>query len=107
MHRFILGYNGKNMVDHINNNKLDNRKVNLRIVTPQQNNMNRTSSIKTSSKYIGVSYNKLSKKWYSQIYYNSKHYHLGSFTNEIDAAKARDIGTIKYFGDFGNLNIPK
>ena len=105
LHRYIMNYNGKDFIDHINNNPLDNRKENLRIVTPTQNNMNRKSNKKSSSKYIGVFYDKIGNKWRAYIKINNKNIHLGCFTNEEDAAKARDDATLKYFGEYGNLNF--
>ena len=90
-------------VDHINGNKLDNRLENLRIVTPQQNNMNKTSSKNSTSQYIGIYlYN---KKWRASIKVNNKNIHLGTFINEIDAAKSRDLATKEYFGIHGKLNF--
>jgi len=44
-------------------------------------------------------------QWTSQIKHNEQKYHLGTFENEIDAAKARDIATLKYFGEYGKLNF--
>ncbi len=104
--RYILKYDGDNYIDHINNNPLDNRKSNLRVVTPKQNSMNKSSSKNSTSKYIGVSYNKRSKKWNSCIRINDLIKKIGLFENEIEAAKARDLATKKYFGEFGNLNFP-
>jgi hypothetical protein len=105
LHRYIMNYEGKDFIDHINNNPLDNRKKNLRIVTVKQNNMNKQSKINSSSKYIGVCWNKSKNKWTSSINYNSKRIHIGHFNDEIEAAKARDIATIKYYKEFGNLNF--
>lgn len=71
------------VVDHINDNKLDNRKENLQIVT------NRYNSCKTQGKYLskykGVSLNKKSNKWYSYITINYKIKYLGSYEKEYDA----------------------
>lgn len=106
IHRYIMNYNGKDFIDHINNNKLDNRILNLRIVTRTQNNTNRCSSSNSSSKYIGVSYDTKLHKWKARITVNRNCMYLGSFDNEEDAAKARDIATIKYFGEHGKLNFP-
>ena len=71
------------VIDHINDNKLDNRVENLQIVT------NRYNSYKTqgkySSKYKGVYFVKATKKWRSHIVINNKTIHLGYFDNEYQA----------------------
>lgn len=103
--RYIMNCNDNNVVDHINHNKLDNRKSNLRIITRKQNAMNRSSKKNSSSKYIGVCFEKESNKWLSYINIDKKQIKLGRFTNEIEAAKIRDKATIKYFGEYGNLNF--
>lgn len=105
IHRYVMNYIGDNYIDHINGNKLDNRKSNLRVVTAQANNMNRSSRVISTSKYIGVYFNQNRKKWRSSISFNNKFKHIGYFENEIDAAKARDEATKKYFGEFGKLNF--
>lgn len=99
-----MNYYEDDIIDHINNNPLDNRKSNLRIVTARQNSMN-CKSRKGSSKYIGVSFDKKSKKWKAQIRPNGKQIYLGRFDDEIEAAKVRDIATKKYFGEHGKLNF--
>ena len=73
------------VVDHINNNKLDNRPENLQIVTQRVNNSK--DSISTSQ-YIGVSWEKSYNKWRAEIRINGRSKFLGRFTQEIDAAKA-------------------
>ena len=107
LHRHIMKYYGKKYIDHINNNKLDNKKENLRIVTPQQNSMNKTISDKsfTSSKYLGVNWHKGMNKWESKLTINGNIIRLGYFDNEIDAAKARDISTKEHFGEYGKYNF--
>ena len=92
-------------IDHINSNKLDNIKCNLRIVTQQQNNMNKSAQKNASSKYIGVRFRGKINKWESNIYVNNKQKYLGLFENEIEAVKARDIATKEYFGEYGKLNF--
>jgi hypothetical protein len=62
LHRYIMNYTGDDLIDHINNNKMDNRKENLRIVTQQQNSQNRSLIKNKSSKYIGVCYHIVQKK---------------------------------------------
>lgn len=107
LHKYVMNYHeGEMVVDHINRNPLDNRKCNLRIITRAQNMMNKNSQSGSSSKYIGVYFNNNRNKWIAQISYNQKNIQLRRFDNEIDAAKARDVGTKEYFGEFGNLNFP-
>ena len=105
LHRYIMNYSGNDFIDHINNNTLDNRRDNLRIVTCKQNSLNKSSSIFKSSTYIGVCWNKEKNKWKSYITINGKQKHLGYYTNEIQAAQIRDIATLKYYGKYGNINI--
>lgn len=89
--RYIMKYSGKNFVDHINHNPLDNRKENLRIVTPHQNALNKISRENSSSQYVGVSWNKHRNNWLSYITINGKTTYIGSFKNEIDAHNARQV----------------
>jgi hypothetical protein len=108
MHRVIMGIDGldyrKIQVDHINNNTLDNRKENLRLVTPSQNQMNKKkANIKNStSKYKGVS--KKNNKWIAKIKKNGKIYHLGSFHNEDEAADVYNRKANELFGEYALLN---
>ena len=76
----------KLVVDHINDNKLDNRVENLQIVT-QRVNTCKTQG-KYSSKYKGVCYNKKANKWQSNIRINGKLKYLGLFKCELEASKA-------------------
>ena len=69
-----------NFIDHINNNSLDNRIENLRILTHQQNLWN------TNAK--GYYWNKQNNKWHAQIRINDKKKFLGLFENEEDAHQA-------------------
>lgn len=69
MHHFVLGISPgrKRVVDHINGDPLDNRRVNLRIVTQQQNIFNKSPSRKGTSKFKGVYWYKARSKWCSKI----------------------------------------
>lgn len=73
----------KLVVDHINNNSFDNNLNNLRIITQRENIHNVNNEY--SSKFKGVSFNKLSNKWMSQIYINGKSKYLGLFDSEYEA----------------------
>jgi hypothetical protein len=107
MHRFIMNCPDDMIVDHIDGNKLNNQKENLRIVTYSQNHMNRKVKRKgCSSKYKGVSLDKRCGKWRAYIKKDGKYIHIGNFDNEIDAAKAYDEKALELFGEYASLNFP-
>jgi hypothetical protein len=94
--------------DHINHNGLDNRKANLRQATRAQNCWNkRKQKGSHSSKYKGVSWLSREKKWQARIQANGRKIFIGSFKNEIDAAKAYDRAAKKYYKEFASLNFPQ
>lgn len=101
MHTELMGFPEKLDVDHIDGDKLNNQRSNLRIATRSQNNGNRGSHKGSSSKYRGVSYEKQTGKWVAQI--SSKK--IGRFVSEEDAALAYNEAAIKYFGEFAYLNV--
>lgn len=104
LHRLVLNPKTGELIDHINGNKLDNRKENLRLCTNQQNTFNSKKQKNCSSKYKGVCWDKNKNKWLSQIRINEKHVQIGRYKNEIDAAKAYNEVAKKYFGEFAKLN---
>ncbi|MFH1371916.1 MAG: HNH endonuclease [Planctomycetota bacterium] len=107
LHRAIMRAPKRKLVDHRNGDGLDNRRANLRLATRSQNMMNRAKiKSKTSSKYIGVSFDKGCKRWRAAIRVNYKQRHLGSFKDEIEAAKVYDAAARKYHKDFARLNFP-
>jgi hypothetical protein len=104
MARVIMNTPKGLICDHINHDGLDNRKSNLRNCTVAQNNRNRKST--SLSGYLGVSYANKNKKYcIARIYVNNKKIYLGSFTSEIEAAKARDVASRKYFKEYAGLNF--
>ena len=78
-----------NVIDHIDVNPLNNNIENLRVVTLQENNWNRT-------RVKGYTWNKERKKWKAQISLNSKHKYIGYFDNEEDARNAYLVAKEKY-----------
>ena len=85
-HQLIMGKIKDLETDHINNNGLDNRKSNLRLVTHKENQNNLPKRTNTTSKYKGVSFCKERNNWCTQIYENGKAKTLGRFITEAEAA---------------------
>jgi len=105
MHRAILKSEKGTSTDHINHDKLDNRRENLRICTTSQNMRNRGKQANNTSGYKGVFWSIPAKKWRAQITVMKKSIHLGLFTTPKEAAKVYNKAAIKHFGEFARLNI--
>ena len=87
----FLGHTKKGhdlVVDHIDENSLNNRLDNLQVITQRNNVVRSIDKSKTSSKYVGVSWHKPLNKWRSVIRVKGKHKHIGYFTEELEASKA-------------------
>jgi len=105
LHRLILDAKPGEQIDHINGNKLDNRRENLRLCSHSQNMANRPKHSNNTSGYKGASWDKVRQKFESQIVCKSKKIYLGYFETAVEAAKAYDEAAKKYFGEFANLNF--
>lgn len=106
LHRAILKAPTGMYVDHINGDSLDNRRANLRLVTHQQNMMNRVLSSSNTSRFKGVYWQNRGGRWIAKIKYNQKIRHIGTFLTEEDAARAYDTVARELFGDYGRFNFP-
>lgn len=104
MHRIIMSAKKGEYVDHINHNTLDNRKNNLRIVTNQQNGMNRSLGLDNTSGCTGVSFNKNNSKWIVQIGVNRRLVYLGHYDTLNEAINVRKQAEVKYFGDYRKVD---
>ena len=104
LHRLIVGATDRLIpVDHINRDRLDNRRRNLRIATFKQNNLNRKKREGTSSVYLGVTRLEAKKKWGAYIHIDCNRICLGSHDLEIDAARQYD-NYVLHHGLEHNLN---
>lgn len=104
MHRIVMNNPTGKVIDHINHNKLDNRKINLRICTPAQNIRNSLPSKQNKLGLKGVNWSPACSKWRARIVFNRKNIHLGLFSTIEDAAKAYDHAASQYFGEFAATN---
>ena len=105
MHRVIAGLtrDDKRVVDHVNHDKLDNRRDNLRICSAAENLRNQTS--KKRYKGVFLLAGKRKKKWQSIIIFNRERHYLGTFATQEEAAMAYNAAAVKFFGEFACLNI--
>lgn len=96
MHQLVLSQIDGYIVDHINRNKLDNRRVNLRYATQSVNMINQSMNSRNTTGIRGVT--KAEKGRYrAQINIRGKHICLGRYTTIEEAQKARLAGEAKYF----------
>lgn len=112
MHSLLIKPKENFVVDHINQNKLDNRRCNLRYVNKSQNAMNSGKSKSRkgralSSKYRGVYCDKRYGSFDAYCTKDGKRFYAGRFSDEIGAAKARDKLAKKLHGEFAYLNFPE
>ena len=105
MHRFIINTPDGMLTDHINHDRLDNRRSNLRVCSLSQNHINLRNTINRTSGKRGVSWDKKSRKWRAQIELSGTKYHLG-FYDEIDEAHQIYLNKAKeLFGEFACISL--
>ena len=107
LHRVLTGARDGEIVDHINGDTLDNRRCNLRIVTPSQNAQNMTPREGGSSQYKGVAWDESHGKWHALITHNGVRVHLGFFDDETRAARVYDEEALRRFGEYARPNYVK
>lgn len=105
LHRIVMEAKEGEQIDHINRNKLDNRKENLRVCSCSENQWNRDKTRSNSSGFKGVSFHKKANKW--QVYIRIKNIpkYIGIFPDKVSAAKAYDNEAKKLYGKFAFLNF--
>jgi hypothetical protein len=103
LHRYIINAEKGQIIDHINNDRLDNRKANLQIATSSQNMQNKTKQQNCTSKYIGVSYREDKDKWRCRITIDKKVKHF-SFVKEEHAAWWYNQLALKHYGLNAKIN---
>jgi 5'(3')-deoxyribonucleotidase len=101
MHQYIINYDTNiYVIDHINRNKLDNRKINLRLCTKLENNRNIEIQKNNSSGFVGVHYDSNCRLWRARITVNYKSIYIGSYKTFDEAVKSRILAEIEYFGEY-------
>lgn len=112
LHRALLNPRDGMEVDHINGDRFDNRRANLRLVTSAQNKWNVKRRSPGASRFRGVCRHRARKnekviRWQANIKVNKQLVRLGYFRDEEQAARAYDVAAKKYHGEFATLNFPE
>jgi hypothetical protein len=104
MHREIINAQPGELVDHIDRDRLNNTRANLRIVDRSQNMWNRNANKKSAIAYKGVS--KHVRGWHVRIRVHGQRIHLGYFDDPRLAAQVYDAAASRLFGEFARINFP-
>lgn len=105
MHRLILDAPSRCIVDHINGDRLDNRKANLRLVTKSINTQKGDRPARAGSGYRGVYRD--GNKWAARARLNYRFHYLGAFDAPEEAAAVYDQFVLTHFGEHATINFPK
>lgn len=101
LHRYLLELTDDEFtVDHINRDKLDCRRDNLRIVTAQQNSMNKSIQKNNKSGFVGVYYVSRKKKYCVKIGLNNRNIYLGYTFDPVEGAQMYNVASDLLFGEF-------
>lgn len=106
MHRVIVNADQRLHVDHVDGNKMNNCRANLRLATMSQNLCNRPAQKNNTSGFKGACFDQRSGKWRATITLNGKHICIGRFATAEEAARAYDAKAIELHGEFARLNFP-
>ena len=99
MHQAIME---ARMIDHVDNDGLNNQRSNLRLCTATTNQQNR--KVNYNKRFKGVSWHKRIGAWAVHIRVNKQLKHIGYYNDELYAAKVYNQMALMYFGKFARLN---
>ena len=107
LHRQLMGlaYGDAGIVDHINGNRLDNRRANLRLCNRSENTRNQKKRSTNTSGYKGVCFHKGCQKWGATIHYGGRQRHIGMFDTPELAYAAYCDAARRHHGEFANVGI--
>ena len=99
LHGWLMGIEPGKHIDHLDGDKLNNRRANLKHVSPQQNQVNRKRLNRNNTSGVrGVTRGRRGS-WVAQITVNRKNHRLGEFKTIAEAAEARRLAEIKFYGE--------
>lgn len=103
LHRMLMDPAPGFFVDHINGDRLDNRRQNLRLATKSQNMMNRGKQKNNTTGYKGVT--RVNGAYVAQLQKDRKNYYLGTYATPEEAALAYNKAALAHHGEFACLNL--
>ncbi len=104
MHRILLGAQKGQEVDHVNFDKLDNRRCNIRLASSRQNKCNRPIRPNNTSGFKGVSWAKRERRWIAFVHDEAgRHKVVGYFLDKDAACAARCAAAKQYYGEFAHV----
>lgn len=110
MHSLIMGFPQNSIIDHIDRDRLNNQKSNLRLVNAQKNAINRSPNSTKLWKGVSRRDRLVSRPWQASIGKTvdgkSKTYHIGYFATAEEAAQAYDTKALELFGEYARMNFP-
>ena len=115
LHRLVLQFHGVVIpsgmdVDHINGNRLDNRFVNLQLITRAQNLLKKNRRYVNQTGYRGVIERKDHRfsrpRYRAFVNHEGKTHWFGTFDTPEEAARVHDEHAKRLHGEFANLNFP-
>lgn len=104
MHRLILDAPKNKQVDHINQDGLDNRRSNIRLATPSQNQWNKGVQKNNTSGHKGISWDMKNNKWRVSINTKGRYINLGRYSDIKEAVLVREKFVLSLHGEFGRLS---
>ena len=94
-------------IDHVNHDRLDNRRQNLRAISSAQNTQHRRGpNANNRSGYLGVHFHRASQRWRAKITVNGQRVNIGTYETPEKAARARDAAAKHFLGELAFLNFP-
>lgn len=102
MHREVMQTPVGLLTDHINGNLLDNRRTNLRVCSPADNQHNSRKPRSNTSGFKGVYRGRNGNRWHARIGVNGETIHIGTFDSPEAAHAAYCAAADKHHGEFAN-----
>jgi len=107
LHREIMQAPEGMVVDHRNHNRLDDTRANLKVCKQGENLRNTEKRRGTASRFRGLYFCPRTGKWCPRIRFEGKYLYLGSFAEEIAAARAYDYKAVELLGELARVNLPE